>query len=93
MYERILRYDPTHEIEGKSLAGGLWQKIRTGMAQSVRRRARVPATRDRSREAEHYRVRLDNCISRISDRNIAIGNHGNPSAQGVGVASAHQPAE
>ena len=24
---------------------------------------------------------------------IAIGNHGNPSPQGVGVASAHQPAE
>ena len=24
---------------------------------------------------------------------IAIGNHGNPSSQGVGVASAHQPAE
>ena len=43
-------------------------KIRTGLAQSVRRRARVLETRVRIREAGHYRVRLDNRIGRISNR-------------------------
>ena len=46
---------------------GCLLNIRTGLAQLVRRRTWVLATRDRTRVVGHYRVRLDNWIGRISN--------------------------